>query len=250
MTYDIDLLVTDFDKTLVKEDSTYFLIEQTISALPEEKVSNYVETLELLGALYAQEYLESIYYSSSLDEVISSFCRLEEKYSSKANQLMVALTQEEVYKIGENLHPQEGSIELIRQLKSQNIPIYINSLNWNEDIIYGSQKHFDSFNDIFANKVTYENGIACGEMELNNINMETKAAIFFQLKENHQANKTAYVGDDVADLLCLIEADFGFALNPSKDLSYLLRTYNLEDKVIVVHNWEEIKDIMASKNMI
>lgn len=236
------MLFCDFDAACSAIDSSALLAE--IAIIKASKVNNLNDlksTWSTLSSQFVEGYeqcIESIMLGETVKEFnYGSLCKALDQLSDfekRANSKVVesgvlkGLHIEDVKWAGEHLVFRDGCRDFIQAIiknKDLETDVHILSYGWSGDLIKSAfmmgNLHVQS---VSSNELLYDGLTTTGDMLKKVESPMEKLRAFNDIckgSSNKDEKLSVYIGGSVGDLLCLLEADVGIVISPSKNLKRL-----------------------------
>jgi len=256
----IDVLCTDFDKTIVSEDTTIRLIKQIIASSSGDERRKIERLWTGLNSSYNLK-IQRIYsafvktcYKDRIEALQDLSCKiqsLEIESTKKAFPIFRNVNRQMLYSEGKRVFIPKDVSETFAKLKQEDIDIKIISMNWLRDILNGCLEGLVDDGDVFCNDLIFdEKGIAKRGIDIKICSPRDKLNVMnaFSLRK-----KVAYAGNGPIDIWCLLDADYGFLIRPSDSIIKLLMHLEIEPQRVNKHkepglywvnSWSDIGNIL------
>lgn len=215
----ITLLAVDFDETVTVRDTTPCLHELAASRLPLAEGEALRQRWRIGAEAYNAEWqaifrkaLSRLDFVSdpyrALSEFVAAFDSVEQTTIEAvvAGGFLRGIPRAALQAVGARAEKRKDALETLAKAKKHNIPLYVISANWSQDIVRGGVDGLDV--PIYSNDLTFdENNISTGELNRKIVSAFDKLREFRALPSGEGLR--VFVGDSVTDLLALLEADIG-----------------------------------------
>lgn len=258
----IDYFCTDFDRVLTFEETTKRLVRKTRDSYPLDKIGWFDEVWNKLNSDY-KKAIQAIYSDflnsehtdmvKALTSLSATIHELEITSSNKAAELFDYVERDALFREGKRVSLINHARDVIGKCNDSGIPVYVVSMNWSKDIVSGCLDGVIHERSIYSNDVVFEDNIAARKLDLPVCSQQDKLRIMKEVTSN--SARVAYVGDGPIDIWCLLEARYGFIINPQ---DYVFETlWNLgvkehelnnsdnEPGLFLVNSWKEIDEILS-----
>ena len=247
--YKIDCLVSDFDGSMTKENTTYLLFEALLEDMENDKKYELFDKYEKLTSEYHKgiknilnEFVNpSNYpYREVLKNLSTQLELFENDLSCESVLLLTGTSKENIKSKSAKVEFMQNSKEVLSKMKDECIDLYVLSAGWSKDLIKSSVEEVIQEDKIYANNLIYgEDNRTTGELSGSIRSPESKLKKFRQIKEKNAGMTVSYVGDCVNDILCILDAEpYGFAIKPSDGLKLLVDS--MEIPMEEISSWDEL----------
>lgn len=255
----IGLFAFDFDGTCTQKDTTSLLYK----AADKYRASTEAEMKQLdsqwneLGKTYWTGHQEVVSKSLSTHSTpgLSAFYEkglrsfLQEVYDYdltmmkevEASELLKGISKDGIKEAAEEVKLNPGCVDVLNHV---NLPLYLISVNWCQDLIRTKLGHLKHLN-IFGNNLPFEGELSLGTLAKNLTSAFDKETIFQQLVQNKSERSqgiSVFVGDSITDLLALLKSDVGIIIGKSQTIRKVAKSFGI--KLLPL---QEIQKMMSSE---
>lgn len=255
--FNVSLFAFDFDGTCTQKDTTSLLYKAT----DKYRTSTEAEMKRLdahwseLGKTYWTGHQEVVSKSLSVHSTPGSAFNekglrslLQEVYNYdltmmkevEASGLLKGISKDNIKETAQEVKLSPGCLNVLNHI---NLPLYLISVNWCQDLIHAKLGHL-RYLKIFGNDLLLEGERSSGHLSKNLTNAFDKEAIFQELVQKKSARSegiSVFVGDSITDLLVLLKSDVGIVIGKSQTVRKVAKSFGI--KLLPL---QEIQKITAS----
>lgn len=240
----VSLFAFDFDGTCTQKDTTSLLYKAT----DKYRTSTEVEMKQLdahwseLGKTYWTGHQEVVSKSLAVHGTPGSTFNekglrslLEEVYhydvtmmkQVEASKLLKGISKDSIKETAQEVKLNPGCLNVLNHI---NLPLYLITVNWCEDLIHAKLGHLRHLK-IFGNNLPLEGELSSGYLAKNLTNAFDKETIFQELVQNKSTRSdgiSVFVGDSVTDLLALLKSDIGIVIGKSQTVRKVAKSFGIK----------------------
>ncbi|KAJ1934057.1 hypothetical protein FBU59_005818 [Linderina macrospora] len=230
------ILAVDFDKTLTVSDTTANVVNTVKLLHPEHRpfqwfTDEYMKDYDVFDAKWSPILAarQDNYDRALLNEYSEDLRPVEEASLARITEykILSGATHQDFSNGGQLIKFRQGAASLLNRAVGE-MPVYVISVNWSKDFIYGALKA----NGVMADNITvYSNdsefdsqGVSTGVLKPEMVVAGDKVRVMDQIKRDvagarHAQVRVAYAGDSLTDLPAMMDADLGIFLGNSSSVT-------------------------------
>lgn len=252
----VNLFAFDFDGTCTQKDTTSLLYKATDKYLASTEAER--KQLDALWSELGKKYWsghqdvvsrslsvnDSPSFSAYNEKELRSFLQKVYEYDLtmmkqiEGSKILQGISKESIKEAAQEVKLNPGCLNVLNHV---NLPLYLISVNWCQDLIHAKLGHLKHLN-IFGNNLPLEGELSSGHLGKTLTSAFDKERIFQDLIGNTTERSdgvSVFVGDSITDLLALLRSDVGILIGKSQTVRKVAKSFGI--KLLPLQDIQEMK---------